>query len=226
MSTDATPRSAADHLVTRVAVVDDHRMLLAALKEWIDHSAADLDVVVAVPSWPELLTNPAFPVDVVLLDLDLKDGIPVPLKIATLKQSGTECILISTYSEPAVVRQTLDAGALGYLVKSEPAERIVEAIRRARSGRTTVSDELLAALDDNGEGQAPKLSVQERRVMSYYASGASMREVASDLGIGEETAKSYLKRVREKYRLAGIDVSTKVALRKQALRDGIIIDSN
>jgi DNA-binding NarL/FixJ family response regulator len=62
----------------RVAIVDDHRMLLGALTEWI-RSAQDIDMVAAVASWPELLTHPAFPVDVVLLDLDLKDNIPISL---------------------------------------------------------------------------------------------------------------------------------------------------
>jgi DNA-binding CsgD family transcriptional regulator len=45
------------------------------------------------------------------------------------------------------------------------------------------------------------------------------------LSISEETAKSYLKRIREKYRVAGIDVGTKVALRKRAIEDGILIES-
>lgn len=219
-------QSNASGVVTRVAVVDDHRMLLAALREWLENSADDIDVVAAVPTWPELLTSPEFPVDVVLLDLDLKDGIPVPLKLATLKQSGTACIMISTFSDAAVVRQALDAGALGYLVKTEPADRIVEAIRAARTGHVTISAELDLALRDGLDASTPRLSAQERRVMALYSSGASVREVAADLGIGDETAKSYLKRVREKYRQAGVDVSTKVALRKQALRDGIIIDSN
>ncbi|MGK2853265.1 MAG: DNA-binding response regulator, partial [Microbacteriaceae bacterium] len=56
----------------RIALVDDHRMLLSALTEWIRKVASDIQVVAAVATWPELLTHPEFPVDVVLLDLDLK----------------------------------------------------------------------------------------------------------------------------------------------------------
>ena len=97
----------------RVALVDDHRMLLGALTEWIRNAADDIDMVAAVTTWPELLTHSAFPVDVVLLDLDLKDNIPISLKLATLKTTGVRTVLMSTYSEPAVVRQALDSGALG-----------------------------------------------------------------------------------------------------------------
>ncbi|MEI5585570.1 response regulator transcription factor [Agromyces sp. CCNWLW213] len=207
----------------RLAIVDDHRMLLGALTEWIRGAASDIDLVAAVPSWSELLAHPAFPVDVVLLDLDLRDNIPISIKLSTLKSANVATMLMSTYSEPAVVREALGAGALGYLVKSEPVETIVEAIRAAQSGETYISTELIEALD--GDGSAPRLSAQERRVMALYGAGQPVKAVAFQLGISEETAKSYLKRIREKYRLAGYDVGTKVALRKRAIADGILLQS-
>ena len=207
----------------RLALVDDHRMILSGLAEWIRSAADDIDVVAAVATWPELLTHPEFPVDVVLLDLDLKDNIPVALKISTLKTTGVSVVLMSTYSEPGIVREALAAGALGYLVKSEDAEMIVEAIRAAAQGESFVSAELDLAINASDIGGAPKLSAQERRVMALYGGGEPVKSVAYQLGISEETAKSYLKRIREKYRVAGIDVGTKVALRKRAIQDGILI---
>lgn len=209
----------------RLSIVDDHRMLLGALTEWIRNAAPDIDMVAAVASWPELLTHPEFPVDVVLLDLDLKDNIPVSLKISTLKTTGVRVVLMSTYSEPNVVREALAAGALGYLVKSEDASMIVEAIRAAAEGESFVSAELDLALNSGEVGGAPKLSAQERRVMALYGGGEPVKAVAYQLGISEETAKSYLKRIREKYRVAGIDVGTKVALRKRAIQDGILLQT-
>jgi DNA-binding NarL/FixJ family response regulator len=201
-------------------------MLLGALTEWIRKAAADIDMVVAVPTWPELTIHPEFPVDVVLLDLDLKDNIPVSLKINTLKSMNVRVVLMSTYSEPNVVREALAAGALGYLVKSEDADMIVEAIRAAAQGDSFVSAELDLALNAEEIGGAPKLSAQERRVMALYGGGEPVKSVAYQLSISEETAKSYLKRIREKYRVAGFDVGTKVALRKRALEDGILIETD
>lgn len=207
----------------RLALVDDHRMLLGALTEWIRNAASDISMVAAVTTWPELLTHPEFPVDVVLLDLDLKDNLPISLKISTLKTTGVKTVLMSTYSEPNVVREALGAGALGYLVKSEDAAMIVEAIRAAYKGESFISAELDLALNASDVGGAPKLSAQERRVMALYGGGEPVKAVAFQLGISEETAKSYLKRIREKYRVAGIDVGTKVALRKRAIQDGILL---
>jgi DNA-binding NarL/FixJ family response regulator len=207
----------------RLAIVDDHKMLLGALTEWIRSAADDISMVAAVATWPELLTHPEFPVDVVLLDLDLKDNIPVVLKISTLKTTGVKTVLMSTYSDPKFVREALAAGAHGYLVKSEDASMIVQAIRAAHRGQMFVSDELDVALNSE-PNEAPKLSAQERRVMALYAAGEPVKSVAYELSISEETAKSYLKRIREKYRSSGFDVGTKVALRKRAILDGIIIE--
>ncbi|MET0956862.1 MAG: response regulator transcription factor [Cryobacterium sp.] len=210
----------------RLALVDDHRMLLGALTEWIRGAADDINMVAAVTTWPELLTHPEFPVDVVLLDLDLKDNIPVSLKISTLKTAGVKTVLMSTYSEPALVREALAAGALGYLVKTEEASTIVEAIHAASVGDSYISAELDLALHSGAAGSSPRLSAQERRVMALYGAGEPVKAVAHQLGISEETAKSYLKRIREKYRLAGFDVGTKVALRKRAIHDGILLQSD
>ncbi|WP_420898578.1 response regulator [Cryobacterium algoritolerans] len=210
----------------RLALVDDHRMLLGALTEWIRGAADDINMVAAVTTWPELLTHPEFPVDVVLLDLDLKDNIPVSLKISTLKTAGVKTVLMSTYSEPGLVREALAAGALGYLVKSEEANMIVEAIRAAYEGESYISAELDEALSAGTSGGSPRLSAQERRVMALYGAGEPVKAVAHQLGISEETAKSYLKRIREKYRLAGFDVGTKVALRKRAIHDGILLQTD
>ncbi len=210
----------------RLAVVDDHRMILSGLANWIRNATDEIDVVAELTTWPELLTHPSFPVDVVLLDLDLKDNIPVAVKISALKSTGTRVVLMSTYSEPNVVREALAAGALGYLVKSEDATMIVEAIRAASQGESFISAELDLAINASDIGGAPKLSAQERRVMALYGGGEPVKSVAYQLGISEETAKSYLKRIREKYRVAGIDVGTKVALRRRAIQDGILIQDS
>ncbi|BDI23300.1 DNA-binding response regulator [Herbiconiux sp. L3-i23] len=210
----------------RLALVDDHKMLLGALTEWIRNAAGDIELVAAVTTWPELLTHPRFPVDVVLLDLDLKDNIPISLKLSTLKTTGVKTVLMSTYSEPNVVREALASGALGYLVKSEEASMIVQALRAAYRGESFISAELDLALNAGDVGGAPKLSAQERRVMALYGGGEPVKTVAYELGISEETAKSYLKRIREKYRVAGFDVGTKVALRKRAIQDGILLQTD
>lgn len=209
----------------RIALVDDHRLILSGLTEWMRNAADDIDVAIAVPTWPELLTSAAFPVDVVLLDIDLKDNIPVSVKLQALKAAGVRAVLMSALTDPNIVRESLAAGAVGYVVKSEDAAMIAEAVRAAMQGESFISAELEVLLNES-EGSSPKLSAQERRVMALYGAGEPVKSVAFKLGISDETAKSYLKRIREKYRLAGYDVGTKVALRKRAIADGILLNND
>ncbi len=209
----------------RLAMVDDHRMMLGGLTEWI-RGYDDIELVMAVTSYPEMLAHPRFPVDVALMDVDLKDGMPLAVRLAQLKPTGVRSVLMSSYSEPHRVREALASGALGYVPKSEDASRIVDAIRAAHRGQSYISAELDLAINSTDIGGSPKLSAQERRVMALYGGGEPVKTVAYSLGISEETAKSYLKRIREKYRVAGFDVGTKVALRKRAIQDGILLQTD
>ena len=215
-----------EHGQIRLAMVDDHRMLLGGLTEWIRGAAEDIELVAAVTTFTELLTHPKFPVDVVLMDVDLKDNSPVSLRLSQLKQTGVATVLMSSYSEPSIVREALASGALGYVPKSEDVSMIVNAIRAANRGEAYISAELDLAINSGDVGGSPKLSAQERRVMALYGGGEPVKTVAYELGISEETAKSYLKRIREKYRVAGFDVGTKVALRKRAIQDGILLQTD
>ena len=160
------------------------------------------------------------------MDVDLKDGMPLAVRLAQMKPTGVRSVLMSSYSEPQRVREALASGALGYVPKSEDVSMIVEAIRAASQGRSYVSAELDLAMNSGDIGGSPKLSAQERRVMALYGGGEPVKTVAYSLGISEETAKSYLKRIREKYRVAGFDVGTKVALRKRAIQDGILLQTD
>src|SRR4029079_17735173 len=105
-----------------------------------------------------------------------------------LKSTAVSVVLMSTYSEPGIVREALAAGALGYLVKSEDAEMIVEAIRAAAQGESFVSAELDLAINASDIGGAPKLSAQERRVMALYGGGEPGKTDGAQRGTSGENA--------------------------------------
>ncbi|HEY5360135.1 MAG TPA: response regulator transcription factor [Streptosporangiaceae bacterium] len=210
----------------RIAIVDDHHMVLSGLQAWVKAADGIVRVVIAAASWAELLEHPAFPVDVVLLDLDLGDGIPVPLKISTLRQAGVATVVISTLADPARIRACLDAGAAGYLPKSEPADEILRAVTSAAGGQgymtSSMAALLVADLEDNAES-APALSPQELRALILYASGLPMKSVARRLGVSIYTAKGYIDRVRDKYAHAGREARTKLDLHQRAVEDGLLV---
>jgi DNA-binding NarL/FixJ family response regulator len=210
--------------VITLGIVDDHRVLLDGLTAWIRARTDEVRVVVTCTTWAQLLLAEAYPVDVVLLDLELGDDLPSAIKIATLRMAGVAAVVVSTYADPALVRECISAGALGYVPKSEDASVILDAVHTAARGETYLSATVAAALvADDGRGDpVPKLSEQERRVLVLYASGLPMKSVARRLDVGYETAKSYLGRVREKYAECGREARSKIDLRRRAVEDGLI----
>ena len=207
----------------RLGIVDDHRVMLDALRSWLETRAEDVEVVLAVARWEELRAHPAFPVDVVLLDLELGDDIPAGAKIVELAAAGVAVVVVSTFADPRRVRECISAGALGYVPKSEDASEIVRAVRAAAQGEGHVTPALAAMLvADDALDAVPQLSPQERRALVLYASGWPLKSVARQLDISVETAKTYLGRVREKYAQAGREARTKIALHRRAVEDGLI----
>jgi two-component system uhpT operon response regulator UhpA len=220
------PADTSDSLLVRVGIVDDHRLMLDALSAWLESEAADISVEIAASTWPDLLSDPRFPVDVVLLDLDLGDGVPVGSKIVRLGTAGVATVVVSTFADPRRVRECLAAGALGFVPKSEDAAEIPRAVRAAAAGEGYVTPALAALLvaaeQDPLAEPPPPLSQQERRALVLYASGLPLKSVAEHLDISTETAKTYLGRVRDKYAQAGREARTKIALHRRAVEDGLL----
>jgi DNA-binding NarL/FixJ family response regulator len=127
-------------------------------------------------------------------------------------------------AEPAAIRQYLASGALGYVLKTEGARHLLTAVEHAQRGQTYLNPGATRALIDASRrgDAAPRLSKQESRVLTLYASGMPLRRVADSLNIGYETAKSYLPRVRVKYSDAGRVANSKIDLRSRAMKDGLL----
>lgn len=204
----------------RVAVVDDHRLVLDGIVAHLATTKTEIDVVISEPSWVGLLTHREFPVDVVVLDLALGDGIPISTKISTLLAAGSKTVVMSRYADGSSIHGALAAGALAFVPKTESADVLVAAVRAVAGGAKFLSPAVTATLDGVPRNSDPGLGRQELRSMVLYASGRSIKEVAEAMSTTEETVKSYIKRARRKYRLIGVDVGTKILLRRRGIQEG------
>jgi two-component system uhpT operon response regulator UhpA len=204
----------------RVAVVDDHRLVLDGIVAHLSARRLGIEVVVSEASWAGLLSHSAFPVDVVVLDLNLDDHIPIGTKIRALTAAGSHTIVISRHSDTSTIYSAIQAGALAFVPKTETADELVAAIRSAASGRQHQNEPLRKAMAGTTPEELPGLGKREQRALVLYASGRTIKEVAAAMGTTEETVKSYIKRGRRKYREAGIDLGTKIRLRDHGIRAG------
>ena len=204
----------------RVAIVDDHRLVVDGLVAHLHSRRHGIHVAIGVSSWAALLTNSEFPVDVVVLDLNLDDNVSIGAKVRALSAAGSSTIVMSRHAESSSVHGAIRAGALAFVPKTEPADELVRAILSAAAGQRYENAPLAGALSSDGKTREPGLGRQELRAITLYASGRSIREVAGDMGTTEETVKSYIKRARRKYRDIGLDLGTKILLRRHGIREG------
>ena len=206
----------------RVALVDDHQLVLDGLAARLAHSDLGISVLAVEARWTDLLAHEEFPFDVVVLDLNLGDNIPIGAKLRALRTVGSSAVVMSRHADSASVSAAMQAGALGFVPKTESADELIAAIQSAASSERHLSPELETALEDFAATPEALVGKQEQRALVLYASGRSIREVAAEMGTTEETIKSYIKRARRKYRTAGIDLGTRVLLRRHGARAGWI----
>ena len=204
----------------RVAIVDDHRLVLDGLSARLHEPNNGISVVVAETTWAGLIAHPQFPVDVVVLDLHLEDGIPIGTKLRALGTIGTAVIVMSRHADSASVTAAMRAGAMGFVPKTESAAELATAIYAAVGSTPHLSAPLAAAIAGFVATPDPGLGPQEQRALVLYASGLSIKEVATEMSTTEETVKSYIKRARRKFREVGVDVGTRILLRRYGIHEG------
>jgi len=215
-----TERKRVRHPAIRVAIVDEHRMVIDGFLAHVKARRVELEVVIHETSWNLLLQSPEFPVDVVILDLNLPDGIAIATKVRALTAAGARTVVISRQADASSINGAFAAGALAFVPKSESADELIVAVRAVATGHRHVSPLVGATLDDHQHTRDPRLGAQEQRSIVLYATGRSIKEVAEEMGTTEETVKSYIKRARRKYRQNGVDVGTKILLRRRGIFEG------
>ena len=133
------------------------------------------------------------------MDIRLGDGsgIDATRKIRE-SHPATKVVIFTTYADLDLLRDAIDAGASGYLVKRMALKSLVDTIRRVVAGEDLVIDEKAEAALVTGGAEAQlaerldRLSPQERRVLSLIADGLTNRQIADELNLAEKTVKNYV----------------------------------
>lgn len=215
----ATPRH-------RLAILDDHGLIVDSLARWFADLAPDFEVVVTATSWMDLVRSPAFPVELVLMDLQLGDSVSIESRIRACRAAGARVIVVTALDDDESRERSMAAGAAGFVSKTLPAETLVDYARRVMRGERLPRQPRPAA-SGSGTGATTTmsgvhLSPAEEKALRYYAQGLSTLEVGQRMDVGYETAKTYLRRVREKYAKVGKPASRKAELIRRAAEDGFL----
>jgi DNA-binding NarL/FixJ family response regulator len=208
----------------RLAVLDDHEVLLDSLASWIGANAPDFDLVLTASTWLELVHSEEFPTELVILDFQLRESVSIEARVRTCRAAGAKVIVLTSLDTPEVRERALDTGVAAFLSKTLPMEEVMDVARKVMGigSRPRSPRDWRTSPGLDPEQARPKLSAGETEALSLYVSGLSTQEVADEMNVQYETAKTYLRRVREKYAKAGRPASRKSDLIRRAAEDGYL----
>ena len=207
-------------------VVDDHRMIVQALVLALSREP-DIEVVATASTVQEgLVTAARVRADVLLIDYHLPDGTGVDL-VRGLGLPQIKTVFLSSDRSEDAVLAALEVGACGYLIKSEPLDRLVAAVRRAGEGEILLQPaELVSLLSRQREIRRQEaerqrvlgmLTEREREILGLMAQGMDNRAIAELLHLALATVRWYVNILLEK-----LEVHSKLGAVARAAELGLI----
>jgi DNA-binding NarL/FixJ family response regulator len=203
---------------SRVFIVDDHTMFREGLRQLIDREPGLVvcgDAADAEEAMKAL--RPARP-DVVLVDISLSGASGIDL-IKSIKSEWEDLpvLVVSMHDESLYAERALRAGAMGYVMKHEPAKTVKAAIYRVLGGDMYLSEKMSSSVINRlvrGQSDKPKspiemLSDRELEVFRLLGQGQGVRLIAEQLEVTIPTVNSFRNRIKEKL---GLKSSTEVML--------------
>lgn len=156
-------------------------------------------------------------VDIALMDIRMPKLNGVEATREIVSRSNTKVIILTTFDEDDYIREALNYGAKGYLLKNTSPDKIIETIKVVYKGNCVIQDEVLSKITENlsksieGGTKIDKSLFTEREleVMGAIADGFTNKEIAKKLFISEGTVKNYITSILDK---TGLQHRTQIAI--------------
>lgn len=198
---------------TGVFIVDDHYMVIEGIRsllqnekdiEWMGHATNATSCL----SFLKMHTP-----DVILMDVNLPDksGIDLCKEVCALKPS-VYILGLSTFNQQPIIRNMMDNGASGYVLKNATREELMEAISSVMKGKNYLSMEVALALRET-QNAIPLISRREREVLTLIADGFTNAEIAEKLFISVPTVNTHRKSLLAKFNVGNTAGLIKLAVR-------------
>ncbi|MCX6898038.1 MAG: response regulator transcription factor [Verrucomicrobia bacterium] len=195
-----------------VLIVDDHPIARQGLAQLINqepdlHVGADVENAVQA-----LEAIKSLKPDLAIVDITLKDGSGLELiKDIKAQFASLPTLVFSMHDESLFAERALEAGALGYVMKEEPTETIIVAIRRVLDGDIYLSKQMIDRLlkkVGNAHGQAVQSPIQvltdrQFEIFNLYGQGKRTREIAELLHVSQKTVESHRANIMKKLNIQG-----------------------
>jgi NarL family two-component system response regulator LiaR len=201
----------------RVLVVDDHTMVRRGLATFLK-VFDDMEMAGEAASGQAAITLcDKLQPDVVLMDMVMPDmDGATATRIIRKHSPQIQVLALTSFKEEILVQSALQAGAIGYLLKDVSADELVQAIRAAHAGRSTLSAEAAQALV-HAASQPPTpgidLTDREREVLNLLVEGLNNTQIAGRLVVSPSTVKSHVSNILSKLGVSSRTEAVTLALR-------------
>ncbi len=194
-----------------VLLVDDHQLVRSGLASLVD-SALDMMVVGAASGGREALDLLAtIRPNVVLMDLSMPemDGVTATREVVRVAP-GSQVLVLTSFADRSRVREAIDAGAVGYVLKDADPADLLEAIRAVARGESPLDPRVARTLLELRSATVnAELTAREQEVLGLVGQGKANKQIARTLGISERTVKAHLGNI---YSRLGVADRTQAAL--------------
>jgi DNA-binding NarL/FixJ family response regulator len=208
----------------RVVVVEDHQLVRQGIVKLLE-SAGDLSVVGEADNGMQAieLATSLHP-DVMVLDIAMPqfDGLETLVKLGEITPRP-QVVMLSMHADPSMIRQALQSGAVGYVVKQSVADELLAAVRAAKNGSMFLSSGISGVIANNFFTESPKnllnrLSPRESEVVKQIVEGYSTREIADGLRTSVKTVEKQRRDAMRK-----LEVDNLASLVRVSLELGLVI---
>jgi DNA-binding NarL/FixJ family response regulator len=213
--------------VTKILILEDQPDGIALLGEAVRLSFSDPEITV-VRSLAAAFSLSDSTFDYALIDLRLPDGLSIDwLRGFKRRHAQTVAIVTSLYDDDDLVFSALRAGADGYLLKGDGADRLASALGKAMQGEPPISPAIARKLmkqlrstppnADPVRGPVEYLTTREQEVLTLIGGGMMIKQVAAQLGIGYHTVNDNIKAIYRK-----LNIHTRAEAAAEAARRGLV----
>jgi DNA-binding NarL/FixJ family response regulator len=206
--------------VNKLAIIEDDAKIRQYLGEQVELTMSVNQLMLFGNAEDALLSLTQDPADIALFDVQLPgmNGIECIRRLKMI-HPRMQCMVLTVYDKPDTVFEALKAGAISYLLKSTPPEKIIEAIEEVFHGGSPISSQIARKVieaftqKEKTNDHFQDLTRREQEILGHLSNGYRYKEIADLLFVSIETVRTHIRNIYEK-----LQVNTRVeALKKTGL---------
>ena len=202
----------------RLLLVDDHEIVRAGLKRLVENYP-EINIVGECSSGEEAYNFVRkTQVDFIVMDLSMlgKGGIETTKQIKKHFED-IKILILSMHDNPTLIKQAMDAGANGFILKNDISDDLIKAIFSIQQGEQVLSESIKAELENINLPKIDLLNSKEIEILKSLAKGEDLKDIADKLNISYKTAANYQTNIKQK-----LNIKSNIEFYKIAFENNLV----